>query len=256
MLKKLLLIALFALLAMPVMANEEHALKTPAGGWPQAGLFGTYDRGALQRGYAVYKQVCSTCHSMNLMAFRNLAALGYSEAEIKAIAADYQVNDGPDDEGKMFDRPGRPSDHFVPPYPNEKAARAVNNGAYPPDLSLIVKARHGGEDYIFSILTGYDQAMPTGMKMMPSMNYNPYFTAGGGQIAMPSPLSADDLVTYADGTKATKEQMAKDVVQFLAFAAEPHMEARKRIGIRVILFLLVMAGVFYAAKRQLWSKLH
>jgi ubiquinol-cytochrome c reductase cytochrome c1 subunit len=242
-----------ALLATPAFANEEHHLRSPEGGWPQDGIFGTYDRGALQRGFLVYKQVCAACHSMNLLSYRNLAALGYNEAEVKAIAAEYSVKDGPNDDGEMFERPALPSDHFKPPFANEKAARAANNGAYPPDLSLIVKARHGSEDYIYSILTGYEES-PATMKMMSGMYYNN--TYPGNQIAMPAPLAADDLVTYSDGTKATKEQMAKDVVQYLAWAAEPHMEDRKRIGTRAIIFLLVMAGIFYAAKRSLWRDLH
>lgn len=249
--------AVFALaitfLATPTMAAEEHHLRTPEGGWPQDGIFGTYDRGALQRGFLVYKQVCSACHSMNLLSYRNLADIGYNEAEVKAIASEYTVKDGPNDDGEMFERAALPSDHFKAPFANEKAARAANNGAYPPDLSLIVKARHGGEDYIYSILTGYHDA-PADMKMMAGMNYNDVFP--GNQIAMAAPLAADDLVTYSDGTKATKEQMAKDVVQYLAWAAEPHMEQRKQIGARAIIFLLVMAGIFYAAKRSLWRDLH
>lgn len=252
---RIIIAVLMLFFAVPALAAESaHALKAPEGGWPHAGVFGSYDRGALQRGFAVYKQVCAACHSMNLMAYRNLTAIGFSEEEVKAIAAEKTVMDGPDDEGKMFERPARPSDHFVAPYPNEKASRAANNGAYPPDLSLIVKARHGGENYIYSLLMSYGETPPEGMKMMDGMNYNPFYP--GGQIAMANPLPADDLVTYGDGTKATHEQMVKDVVQFLAFAAEPHMEDRKRIGIRVILFLMVMAGIFYAAKRQLWSKMH
>lgn len=242
-----------SLVSVPAIAEEEHHLRSPEGGWPQSGIFGTYDRGALQRGFLVYKQVCAACHSMNLLSYRNLASIGYNEAEVKAIASEYTVTDGPNDEGAMFERPALPSDHFKAPFANEKAARAANNGAYPPDLSLIVKARHGGEDYIYSILTGYGTA-PEDVKVMPGMNYNDVFP--GRQIAMPSPLSGDDLVTYSDGTKATKEQMAKDVVQYLAWAAEPHMEDRKRIGARAIIFLLVMAGIFYAAKRSLWRDLH
>lgn len=241
------------LVASPALASEEHHLRSPEGGWPQDGIFGTYDRGALQRGFLVYKQVCSACHSMNLLNYRNLADLGYNEAEVKAIAAEYTVKDGPNDDGEMFERPALPSDHFKAPFANEKAARAANNGAYPPDLSLIVKARHGGEDYIYSLLTGYHEA-PADIKMMDGMNYNTAFA--GNQIAMANPLAADDLVTYSDNTKATKEQMAKDVVQYLAWAAEPHMEQRKQIGARAIIFLLVMAGIFYAAKRSLWRDLH
>ena len=234
-------------------STETHALHSPEGGWPQDGIFGTYDRGALQRGFLVYKQVCAACHSMNLLHYRNLAAIGYNDAEVKAIASEYTVKDGPNDEGEMFERAALPSDPFKAPFANEKAARAANNGAYPPDLSLIVKARHGGEDYVYSLLKGYEEA-PADMKMMSGMNYNAYFA--GSQIAMPNPLSGDDLVTYSDGTKATKEQMAKDVTQFLAWASEPHMEQRKQIGLRTIIFLLVMAGIFYAAKRALWRDLH
>jgi ubiquinol-cytochrome c reductase cytochrome c1 subunit len=252
--RRLVFAVVFSMLAASAMASEgAHPLRAPEGGWPQAGLFGTYDRGTLQRGFAVYKQVCAACHSMNLVNYRHLKALGYSEAEVKAIAAEVEVEDGPDDEGKMFERKGRPSDKFKAPFPNEKAARAANGGAMPVDLSLIVKARHHGNDYVYSLLTGYEDA-PAGTKLMDGMNYNPVFS--GGQIAMPNPLSADDLVAYSDGTKATREQMAKDVVQFLAWAADPHMEERKRIGARVMLFLLVMAGVFYAAKVQIWRNVH
>ncbi|NDE90816.1 MAG: cytochrome c1 [Alphaproteobacteria bacterium] len=243
-----------SLLTTPAFANEEqHHLRTPQGGWPQSGVFGTYDRKALQRGFLVYKQVCAACHSINLLSYRNLAALGYNEEEVKAIASEYTIKDGPNDDGEMFERPGRPSDHFKPPFANEKAARAANGGAYPPDLSLIIKARHDGEDYVYSILTGYGTP-PEDVKLMAGMNYND--TYPGHQIAMPSPLSGDDLVTYSDGTKATPEQMSNDVVQFLSWAAEPHMEERKRIGIRAIIFLMVMAGIFYAAKRSLWRDLH
>lgn len=251
---RLILALLVALLAAsPAFAEGEPAPHSPEGGWPHKGVFGTYDRAALQRGLLVYKQVCSACHSLNLVAYRDLAALGYSDDEIKSIAAEKQVKDGPDDQGNMFDRAGRPSDHFVPPFANDNAARFANNGALPPDLSLIIKARHGGEDYVYSLLTGFGKTPPADFKLMPGMNYNPYFP--GGQIAMPPPLS-DNAVTYSDGTNATTAQEAKDVVQFLAWAAEPHMEQRKRVGIRVILFLLVLAGVFYAAKRQLWRDVH
>jgi ubiquinol-cytochrome c reductase cytochrome c1 subunit len=255
--KKAILRFVFAsalLAAVPASAEEAHVeLHGPEGGWPHAGVFGTYDRGALQRGFLVYKQVCAACHSMNLLSYRHLTGIGYSEAETKAIAAEYTVQDGPNDDGAMFERPARPSDRFHAPFANEKAARASNNGAYPPDLSLIIKARHDGENYLYSLLMGYGEA-PADVKMMPGMAYNKVFP--GHQIGMPNPLPGDDLVTYSDGTKATHEQMVKDVTQFLAWAAEPHMEDRKRIGVRVIIFLLVMAGIFYAAKRQLWSRLH
>jgi ubiquinol-cytochrome c reductase cytochrome c1 subunit len=223
----------------------------PADGWPHAGAFGTYDRAALQRGFQVYKQVCSICHSLKLIAYRNLPDLGFSEAEVKAIAAEATVHDGPNDNGDMFDRPGRPSDFFVSPFPNDQAARAANKGALPPDLSLIVKAREGSEDYIYSLLTGFGQT-PPGETLMAGMNYNPYFP--GHQIAMPAPLK-DDSVTYADGTQATVAQEAKDVTQFLAWAAEPKMEARKQTGLKVLIFLAVFAAVMYGVKKKVWSKL-
>lgn len=251
--KRFFLSLILAAAALPALANEGAAIHGPEGGWPHAGLFGTYDRPALQRGLEVYRQVCATCHSLNLVSYRQLEGIGLSEDKIKVLAAEVKVTDGPNEAGDMFERDGRPSDRFKPPFPNEQAARVANGGALPPDLSLMIKARHGGEDYVYSVLTGYHEA-PEGVKLADGMNYNVAFP--GNQIAMPNPLSADDLVTYGDGTKATRAQMAKDVVQFMAWAAEPHMDVRKRFGLRAIIFLLVMAGVFYAAKRQLWRKLH
>ncbi len=242
------------LCGVPALATEAAPLRSPEGGWPHHGVFGAYDKAALQRGFLVHKQVCSVCHSLNLVAYRNLAALGYSEDEIKILAAQKTVTGGPDDDGNMFQRPARPSDSFVPPFPNDNAARAANNGALPPDLSLMTKARPGGEDYVYSLLTGYDAAPPHDLKLYPGMSYNPWFP--GGQVAMPPPLASDDLVAYGDGTKATREQMARDVTQFLAWAAEPHLEDRHRIGIRVMLYLLLMCGVLYIAKRRLWRRVH
>jgi len=241
--------------ATPALAAESDAMTphAPPAGWPHEGPFGTYDRAALQRGFQVYKQVCSTCHSLRLLSYRNLADLGFSVNEVKAIAAGYTVTDGPNDNGDMFQRPGRPSDPFVKPFANDQAARAGNGGALPPDLSLIVKARHGHEDYVYSILTGFGQTPPAEEKIAAGMNYNPYFP--GHQIAMPAPLQ-DNSVTYDDGTKATVAQEASDVVQFLTWAGEPKMEVRKQYGARVILFLLVFAGVMYGLKRSIWKKLH
>ena len=220
--------------------------------WPHQGVTGTYDRAALQRGFQVYKEVCSACHSMRLLSYRNLTALGFSADEVKAIASQYQVTDGPNDDGDMFERPALPSDRFKSPFANDKAARAANNGALPPDLSLIVKAREGHEDYIYSLLTGYRTA-PSDFKLNDGMSYNVAFT--GHQIAMPAPLMADG-VTYADGTKASVDQMAQDVVQFLTWAGDPHMEDRKRTGLATLIFLIVFAGIMYAAKRKLWSDVH
>lgn len=240
-------------LAFPALANgnarEPHA---PPRGWPHTGLYGTFDRNALQRGYQVYKQVCATCHSMNLLSFRNLADLGFKPEEIKALAAEYKVADGPNDQGEMYERPGRPSDAFPKPFPNEQAARAANNGALPPDLSLIVKARNGHENYIYSLLTGFVKP-PEGEHVAEGMQFNPYFP--GHQIAMPPPL-ADDSVTYSDGTKASLEQEAYDVSQFLAWASEPHLEARKQTGLKVLIFLAVFTGIMIAVKKKIWSRVH
>lgn len=245
-------LVLIVLAAGSASANED-TLPLKVQPWPHKGAFGTYDRAALQRGFQVYKQVCATCHSIKLLSYRNLADLGFSEAEVKALAAEATVHDGPNDAGEMFDRPGRPSDGFAKPFANDQAARAANNGALPPDLSLIVKARKGHEDYIYSLLTGYNMPMPEGMKMPSNMNYNPYYP--GHQIAMAQMLK-DDSVTYSDGTKATAEQEARDIVQFLAWTAEPKLEARNRLGFKVLVFLFVFAGVMYALKRKIWSKLH
>jgi len=220
--------------------------------WPHGGPFGTYDRAALQRGYQVYAEVCAACHSLRLIAFRNLTEIGLSEAEAKAIAAEYDVEDGPDDEGEMFDRPAKLSDYFPSPFPNDNAARAGNNGALPPDLSLIAKARANGHNYLYSLLTGYQDA-PDDFALGEGLHYNPWFP--GKQLAMAQPLY-EDSVEYADGTPATVEQMSKDVTTFMAWAAEPTMEARKRMGVKVLLFLIVFTGVLYAAKRKIWADVH
>ncbi|HYC06125.1 MAG TPA: cytochrome c1 [Azospirillaceae bacterium] len=217
-----------------------------------AGFFGTFNRAEAQRGFQVYKEVCATCHSLNLVSYRNLEALGFSEAEVKAIAAQYEVTDGPNDEGEMFTRKAIPADRFKAPFPNEKAAAAANGGKAPPDLSLMAKARAHGEDYIFHLLTGYREP-PQGFQVPDGTYYNEYFP--GHLIAMPSILN-DGGVTYADGTNATAVQQARDVSVFLTWAAEPNLEARKRIGVMVLLFLTVLAAVLYAAKRAVWADQH
>ncbi len=246
--------ALTALLLAPapVLAADETP-PLPRQEWSFDGVFGTYDLAAAQRGFQVYKEICSACHPVKHLYFRDLAAIGYSADEVKAIAATYQVTDGPNDQGQMYQRPGRPSDPIPGPFPNDQAARAANNGALPPDQSLIVKARHGGPDYVYGILTGYKEEPPPGFKMLEGMNYNEYFP--GHQIAMPPPLS-DNAVTFADGTPATVPQMAHDVVTFLTWAAEPNLDDRHRTGFKVILFLVVAAAVFYAAKRKIWAPIH
>jgi ubiquinol-cytochrome c reductase cytochrome c1 subunit len=243
-------VALVAFAAVPAMAAD--APKPAKQSWSFNGPFGTYDRASLQRGFQIYKEVCSACHAMHQLYYRNLAALGYNEAEIKALAASVEVTDGPNDNGEMFTRQGRPYDRFKAPFPNSNAARAANNGAYPPDLSVITKARPHGADYIYALLTGY-KAPPAGLKLNDGMAYNAAF--GGGQIAMASPLS-EGAVEYKDGTKPTVPQLAKDVTTFLAWAAEPEMEERKRMGFKVMLFLLILSGVLYAAMRRIWKDVH
>jgi ubiquinol-cytochrome c reductase cytochrome c1 subunit len=249
--------AAFAVLA-PAQAAEAPSI--PSQSWSFTGVFGTYDRGALQRGFQVYKEVCAGCHSLDLVRYRDLGppgiggngGLGFNADEVKALAAEAEVTDGPNDAGEMFQRPGRPADKFKAPFPNANAARAANNGALPPDLSLMAKARVGGPNYLYALLTGYGDP-PADVKVMEGMNYNKVFP--GHQIAMPPPLSADQ-VSYADGTKATVEQMAHDVTSFLAWAAEPELEARKRLGVKVILFLIILSGLLYIAKRKVWSDVH
>lgn len=292
-------------------ANAAGAIKAPSQTWSFSGVFGTYDQAQLQRGYQVYKEVCSSCHGMDLIAFRNLADLGYNEDELKALAGEYEVTDGPNDDGEMFDRTARLSDYFPSPFPNVKAAAASNGGAIPPDLSLIAKARVGGPDYLYALLTGYEDdvseevlqsiyeiethkrevkhaadveaydvkkakydeevktdptlkapVMPEDPGPVESVedlglpdtsNFNAYFPGYG--IAMAAPLG-DEAVEYADGTPATLANHSADVSAFLMWAAEPSMDHRKQMGIKVILFLLVFTGILYAAKRKCWADVH
>jgi ubiquinol-cytochrome c reductase cytochrome c1 subunit len=250
--RPLLALAAALALGLPGLAAAEEGAALPEHHWPFQGLFGTFDRAAAVRGLQVYREVCSACHSLSLVAYRNLEALGLSEDDVKAIAASVNVTDGPNDQGEMFERPARPSDHFVKPFPNDQAARAANNGALPPDLSLMVKARKGGADYVYGILTGFGEP-PADMHVQEGMYYNAVFP--GHQIAMPPPLS-DGAVTYPDGTEATVDQMAHDVVSFLAWTAEPELEARKRMGVKSVLFLIVLTGLFYAWKRKIWADVH
>lgn len=220
--------------------------------WSFDGMTGTVDKQSAQRGFQVYKEVCAACHGLDLISFRNLQDIGFSEAEVKALAASYQINDGPNDDGEMFQRPGKPSDNFPSPYANENAARATHNGAYPPDLSLIVKARPDGANYLYSLLTGYEAAHE-GVELSDGQHYNPYFP--GGKLAMPAPLS-DGQVEYGDGTKASVDQMSRDVVNFLQWAAEPEMQSRKQMGIKVLIYLAIFTAFMYIAKRNIWSRIH
>jgi ubiquinol-cytochrome c reductase cytochrome c1 subunit len=276
------LLAIGAMLAAPVVAQEEghdgeaatphFPLRKPELlTWSFAGFFGTFDQGQLQRGFQVYREVCAACHGLDLVAFRNLGDEGgphFSEAEVRALAAEYQVTDGPDDAGDMYERPGRPSDYLPSPFPNEEAAAASNNGAAPPDLSVMAKARgvsrgilwtlldfftqyqEAGPDYIHGLLTGYIDP-PEGVTVQPGSYYNPYFVAAA-TFAMPPPLS-DDLVTYADGSPQTVDQYSRDVSAFLMWTAEPHLVERKRIGFQAFIFLLVFAGLMYFTKKKVWA---
>jgi ubiquinol-cytochrome c reductase cytochrome c1 subunit len=230
-------------------AEQAHISKQD---WSFDGIFGLFDDAQLQRGLQVYREVCAGCHGLKYIAFRNLADLQYDEEQIKAIASEAIIVDGPDDEGEMFEREGRPSDYFPSPFANDKAAAASNNGAVPPDLSLMAKARVGGADYIHALLTGYEEP-PADLEILEGSNYNPYFP--GGQIAMAPPLF-DDAVEYADGTEASLDQMSRDVTAFLMWTAEPMLENRKEAGIWVLLFFLFVTGVTYASKQKIWADLH
>ena len=251
--KLAIILSLFFGLGVPGLSLAAgEALPPPKQNWSFGGLFGTFDRGALQRGYQVYNEVCAGCHGLRLVAYRNLTEIGLTEQQVKKIAASKTVKDGPNDEGEMYERPGRPSDRFVMPFANKNAARAANNGAYPPDLSLMVKARMGGADYLYGLLTGYQESVK-GLQIPEGMYYNKYYP--GKLIAMPSPL-VDEGVEYPDKTKATIQQMAKDVTVFLSWTAEPEVEQRKRLGIKVLLFLIILTGMLYAIKKRIWSQLH
>jgi ubiquinol-cytochrome c reductase cytochrome c1 subunit len=230
-----------------------EATAPPELDWSFNGIFGTFDRASAQRGLEVYKQVCASCHGMNLLAYRSLSGIGLSAEQIEALAESHEVQTCCTEEGEPFARPGKPADRFVSPYPNEQAARFANNGALPPDLTLINKARVGGADYVHAVLVGYEDPPPEGVSLMPGMYYNEYFP--GHQIGMPPPLS-DGVVTYSDGTEATVDQQARDVTTFLAWAAEPETEQRRAMGVKVLLFLIVLTAFLYALKRKIWADVH
>ena len=232
-------------------AEKVEYLKTD---WSFKGLFGKFDRGALQRGYQVYTEVCSSCHSMKYLSYRNLAEKGgpeFTEAQAKAIAASFEVADGPNQDGEMFTRPGKLSDKFVMPYENVKAAQAANGGAYPPDMSVLAKARGGGVDYIYSLLQGYEDP-PIGMILDEGVHYNKYMY--GNKIKMSNQLS-DGLVEYSDGTQSTVEQMSKDVTTFLMWAAEPHLETRHQMGFKAIVYLIILTTLVYFSMKRIWSRI-
>jgi ubiquinol-cytochrome c reductase cytochrome b/c1 subunit len=251
-------------------ASAEETAAPPPQKWSFAGPFGKFDRGQLQRGFKIYREVCQNCHSLKLLAFRNLAdpgGPGFSEAQAEAVAAEYKVKDGPNDQGEMFDRPGRVGDHFPPPFANDQAARAANGGALPPDMSVLAKARgyergfpwfildmftqyqEAGPDYIHAILEGYDKSPPADVKLPPGTQYNRYFP--GHAISMPKPLDQGQ-VEYTDGTPTTLDQYGRDIAAFLMWTAEPTLEARKRLGLQVMIFLIVLAGLLYFTKKHVW----
>jgi ubiquinol-cytochrome c reductase cytochrome b/c1 subunit len=271
--RTLSMLATAAALSLTVAATPALAAETPQPPrqvWSFSGPFGKYDQAQLQRGFKVFKEVCASCHGMSLVSFRNLAepgGLGYTPAQAQAIATGYQIQDGPNDSGDMFERPGRLADRFPSPFPNDNAARAANGGTVPPDFSVLAKARtyergfpwfvfdiftlyqEQGPDYIHALLMGYEEA-PQGFALPEGAHYNKYFP--GHAIAMPQPITADQ-VTYDDGTPTTIDQYGKDVAAFMMWAAEPHMIARKRLGLQVMLFLLLLTGLLYFTKKKVWS---
>lgn len=246
-----------AIALAPAAAQAAGEYKKPRDvAWSWEGPFGTFDRAALQRGFQVYKEVCAACHGMQYLRYRNLGdegGPGFSEAEVKAIAAAYEVTDGPNEDGDMFERPAEPKDAFVEPFPNDQVAKLANNGALPPDLTLMTKARDGGADYVYSLLVGYGQEPPADMEVGPGLHYNPYFP--GMKIAMAQPIYPDQ-VAYADGTEATVSQMSRDVVTFMHWAAEPKLEQRKSMGFVVMTFLVILAVLLYFTQRKIWSDQH
>ena len=252
-----LFIKIFLTMLIVIMGNsafaEESEVQFIKNKWSFDGVFGTFDRASLQRGYQVYQDVCSGCHSVQHLSYRNLSEEGGPEfllEEAKAIAAQFEIKDGPNEDGEMFTRPGRLSDKFVSPFSNVKAAAAANGGAYPPDMSVLAKARKGGADYIYSLLMGYEEA-PAGYELDDGVYYNKYMS--GQKIKMAEPIS-DGAVEYADGTETTKAQIAKDVTAFLVWAADPHLEARHKMGFKVFFYLIVLLTLVYLSKQKVWSR--
>jgi len=246
------LIILFSGLSLGTQAAEKVEYLKTDGSFK--GLFGKFDRAALQRGYQVYTEVCSSCHSMKYLSYRNLSEKGgpeFSIEQAKAIAASFEVKDGPNSDGDMFTRPGRLSDKFVMPYDNVQAAQAANGGAYPPDMSVLVKARGGGVDYIYSLLQGYEDP-PAGVTLDDGVYYNKYMY--GNKIKMANQLS-DGLVEYSDGTTASVEQMSKDVTTFLMWSAEPHLESRHQMGFKAIVYLIILTILVYFSMKKIWSRI-
>jgi ubiquinol-cytochrome c reductase cytochrome c1 subunit len=272
MLRTLGLVSIGLMFMVDAVAANEGQKDAKSISYSFEGPFGTFDKAQLQRGYKVYKEVCAACHSMNLVSFRNLSehgGPGFTPEQVKALAASFTVKDGPNSEGEMFDRTALPSDHFVPPYANEAASRSANGGAYPPDLSLITKFRPGwfgtfnqlingigGPQYVYSVLTGYEEPTEEIKKETPEGKYyNPYF-ANGEYIGMPAPLTADGQVTFDDGAPNKVEDMARDVSAFLAWTAEPKMEERKSTGFMVLIYLAILSTLLYFVKQKVWRDQH
>ena len=252
LLNRIILIIFISTVSFSVHSEEtnKNYVKT---NWSFKGIFGVFDRASLQRGYQVYQEVCSGCHSAQYLSYRNLSEKGgpeFSVEEAKAIAAQFEVEDGPNSVGEMFMRPGRLSDKFVKLYPNVEASTAANGGAYPPDMSVLAKARKGGADYIYSLLLGYEEP-PAGFEIDEGVYYNKYMS--GNKIKMTAPLS-DGLVEYSDGTQATTAQMAKDVTTFLVWASEPHLESQHRMGFKAIIYLIILLTLVYMSKQKVWSR--
>ena len=251
---KLFVLIFILLVFVSQKAFTEEKKKLLTTNWSFKGYFGKFDRASLQRGYQVYTEVCASCHSMKYLSYRNLAEQGgpeFSEEQAKAIAASFEVIDGPNDDGEMFERTAKLSDKFVSPYKNDKEAMASNGGAYPPDMSVLVKARTGGADYIYSLLLGYEDP-PSEIILDDGVYYNNYMY--GKMIKMPNPLS-NGLIEYNDGTEASEKQMAKDVTTFLAWAAEPHLESRHKIGFKAIIYLIILSILAYLSMKRLWSRI-
>ena len=246
-----LLVPIFFLLLIPKseLFSVEQT-KIIQQNWPFKGFFGRFDQSSIQRGFQVYREVCASCHGIKYISYRDLKDIGYNSDDIKSIASEYEITDGPDDEGEMYERFAKPSDKFVEPYQNKNAARAANNGAYPPDLSLITKARAGGADYLYNLLNGYREEPPVGFELSEGMYYNIVYP--GNQIAMPAPIM-DEIVEYSDGTPATQDQIIRDITSFLVWAAEPELEIRKNMGVKVLIFLTFITLMLLGVKRKIWK---
>ena len=247
------IITIFLSIVPFAVFSEEKNINLIETNWSFDGLFGTFDRASLQRGYQVYQEVCSGCHSVQHLSYRNLSEKGgpeFSVEEAKAIASQFEVEDGPNSDGEMFLRLARLSDKFVKPYPNVQASTVANGGAYPPDMSVLAKARTGGADYINSLLLGYEEA-PIGFELDDGVYYNKYMP--GNKIKMSEPIS-DGIVEYTDGTEASKEQISKDVTTFLVWASEPHLESQHRMGFKTILYLIILIILVYMSKQKVWSR--